>query len=128
MAVTKPKKNTIKWILQLSNKTFVTASVLNSNLILNTNLNKIELKLYLLNSWKICWKLTITESDFSNLADATLLKSPSAVDIFLRTLQQFGNNLLKEQIQKDNFATSRQIKMKGLILIHVSISIYGAKY
>lgn len=69
-----------------------------------------------------------TESDFSNLADATLLKSPSAVDIFLRTLQQFGNNLLKEQIQKDNFATSRQIKMKGLILIHVSISIYGAKY
>ena len=128
MAVTKPKKNTIKWILQLSNKTFVTASVLNSNLILNTNLNKIELKLYLLNSWKICWKLTITESDFSNLADATLLKSPSAVDNFLRTLQQFGNNLLKEQIQKDNFATSRQIKMKGLILIHVSISIYGAKY
>ena len=128
MAVMKPKKNTIKWILQLSNKTFVTASVLNSNLILNTNLNKIELKLYLLNSWKICWKLTITESDFSNLADATLLKSPSAVDNFLRTLQQFGNNLLKEQIQKDNFATSRQIKMKGLILIHVSISIYGAKY
>ena len=45
-------------------------------------------------------KLSTTESDNSNVAGATLLKSLSIVDILLPILQEFRNIFLKKHLRK----------------------------
>ena len=71
--------------------------------------NYLELLLVLitifLNFCKISRKLSITESDNSNVAGATLLKSLSAVDILLPILQEFRNIFSKEHLRKADGAT-----------------------
>ena len=62
-------------------------------------------KLFFLNSCKISRKLSVTESDDSNVAGETLLKLFSAVDILLPTLQKFRNIFLKEHFRKSAEAT-----------------------
>ena len=47
------------------------------------------LKIIFLKSCKIFRELSITESNYSNVAGATLLKSLSAVDILLPVIQEF---------------------------------------
>ena len=63
------------------------------------------MKTIFLNFCKISWKLSITESDNSNVAGATLLKSLSAVDILLPILQEFRNIFLKKRLRKAAEAT-----------------------
>ena len=53
-----------------------------------------------LNSCKISRKLSITESDYSNFAGATLLKSLSTVDILLPILQNLKRNFLFWHLRK----------------------------
>ena len=57
-------------------------------------------KLPLVKFWKTSKKLTITESNFSNVAGTALLKSFSVVDIFLKILREFANNFPEENLQK----------------------------
>ena len=54
---------------------------------------------------QISWKLSITESDSSNVVGATLLKSLSAVDILLLILQEFRSIFLKKCLRKAAEAT-----------------------
>ena len=51
------------------------------------------------NSWKISRKSTITESYFSNVAGASLLKSHSLMNTFLRIHKVFINNFLMAYFQ-----------------------------
>ena len=50
-------------------------------------------------------RLSITKSDNSNVAGATLFKSLSAVDILLPILQEFRNVFLEEHIRRVDEAT-----------------------
>ena len=50
-------------------------------------------------------RLSITKSDNSNVAGATLFKSLSAVDILLPILQEFRNVFLEEHIRRADEAT-----------------------
>ena len=58
------------------------------------------LKTVLLNFCKISKKLPITESNFSNVADETVLKSLFVIDTFLRIHREFRNNFLKEYVEQ----------------------------
>ena len=70
-------------------------------------------KLFVLNSWKMFKKLPITKSDFSNVVGATLPQSLSVVNIFLRILQEFWNNFLKEHLQRPLLTPFHCIVVKG---------------
>ena len=58
-----------------------------------------ELKTVLLTSCKISRDLHITESDFSNVLGAVLLKSFSVVNMFLGILRELGNNCLRSTLK-----------------------------
>ena len=61
-------------------------------------------------------QLPFTESDYIEVAGAALLKSFSAVDIFLQILQEFRNIFLKVHLSKAAPAAFFQIKIKGFYL------------
>ena len=66
-----------------------------------------------LNSSKVFRNLPITESNFSNVAGVTLLKSFFLVYIIFQILQEFRNNDFKEHLRK---AASAEIKYFDLKL------------
>ena len=70
------------------------------------------LKTIFLNFGKISRKLSTTESDNSNVAGATLLKSLSIVDILLPILQEFRNIFLKKHLKKTAEATCNDSTFK----------------
>ena len=57
-------------------------------------------------------KLTIKETNFSNVAGTTLPKSLSVVVTFLMILQEFGNNFPEEKLQKAASAALRRSPFK----------------
>ena len=87
-----PTRDVSPWLVSLRNNYLELFFVLKSTV-------------FFLNSCKIFRKLSITESDNSNVAGATLLKSLSALDILLLILQQFRNIFLKEHLRKAAEAT-----------------------
>ena len=58
------------------------------------------LKLFSLNSCKISRKLSITETDYNNIAGATLTNSLPTVDILFSILQGVRNIFFKENLRK----------------------------
>ena len=74
------------------------------------------LKLFSLNSLEIYKKLSITKSDQSNVAVATLLKTLSLMDTFLRINKEFRNNFFKEHIQQATFTAFQQMEIEGFDL------------
>ena len=56
-----------------------------------------------------------TESNFSNFASASLFKSFSLMDTFLRIHKKVRNNTLKEHFQQASSVSFQQIKLKVLI-------------
>ena len=73
-------------------------------------------KLFLLNSWKMFRKLTITKIDFNNIASATLSKSFSGMDTFLRINKEFRNNFLEEHLQQATSGAFQHNKIKDFEL------------
>ena len=78
-------------------------------------------------SYKVSKKLTIRDSGFSNVPSTTLHKELSVVDIFLRIIHEFRNNILREYYQKTTFAVFQQIKSKVFILNDTLESFWKVK-
>ena len=61
-------------------------------------------------------KLTVTKIDFNNVASATLRKSFSGMDTFLRINKEFRNNFFKEHLQRATSGVFQHIKIKDFEL------------